>query len=200
MAQSLGIENIEFAQADINRIGSIGRTFDFIDASGVLHHLADPWVGWQALLALLRPGGTMQVSLYSELARQNVVAGRALIAERDYRPVPEDIRRCREAIMAAEDGSILKTLTQGDFFTMSECRDMLFHVQEHRLSLPEIKSFIEENNLEFTGFDLDSPILQRFAKRFPGSAERLDLECWHRFEVEAPTTFLGMYRFWVRKR
>jgi SAM-dependent methyltransferase len=200
MAQSSGIENIEFAQADINRIGSIGRTFDFIDASGVLHHLADPWAGWRALLALLRSGGTMQVSLYSALARQNVAAGRALIAERGYRPVPEDIRRCREAIMAAEDGSILKTLTQGDFFTMSECRDMLFHVQEHRLSLPEIKSFIEENDLEFTGFDLDSLILQRFAKRFPGPAERLDLECWHRFEVEAPTTFLGMYRFWVRKR
>jgi SAM-dependent methyltransferase len=200
MAQSLGIDNIEFAQADINRIGSIGRTFDFIDASGVLHHLADPWAGWQALLSLLRPGGTMQVSLYSALARQNVLAGRALIAERGYRPVPEDIRRCREAIMAADDGSILKTLTQGDFFTMSECRDMLFHVQEHRLSLPEIRSFIEENDLEFTGFNLDPLVLQRFAERFPVPAARLDLDCWHRFEVEAPTTFLGMYRFWVRKR
>ena len=31
--------------------------FDFIDASGVLHHLADPWEGWRALLSLLRPGG-----------------------------------------------------------------------------------------------------------------------------------------------
>ena len=48
----------------------------------------------------------MQVGLYSESARQNVVAARALIAERGYRPIPEDIRRCREEILAADDGSL----------------------------------------------------------------------------------------------
>jgi len=200
MAQSLGITNIEFAQADINRLGSIGRDFDFIDVSGVLHHLEDPWRGWRVLLSLLRPGGAMQVSLYSALARQNVVAGRALIAERGYEPIAEDIRRCREEIMAARDGSLLKSLAQGDdLFSMSECRDMLFHVQEHRLGLPEIKAFIEANALEFTGFNLDALTLRRFAERFPGPAARLDLDCWHRYEVEAPTTFMGMYQFWVRK-
>ncbi len=65
-------------------LGSIGRTFDFIDVSGVLHHMADPWQGWRVLLSLLRPGSTMQVGLYSELARQHVVAARKLIAERGY--------------------------------------------------------------------------------------------------------------------
>ena len=89
-----------------------GEQFDFIDASGVLHHLADPWEGWRMLLSLLRPGGVMQVGLYSELARQNVVAARALIAERGYRPIPQDIRRCREDIVAAADGSLLKSLIQ----------------------------------------------------------------------------------------
>jgi len=201
IALSLGLGDIEFARGDINRLASIGRHFDFIDASGVLHHLADPWAGWRVLLSLLRSGGTMQVCLYSALARQNVVAGRALIAERGYRAIPEDIRRCREAIMAAEDGSLLKSLSQvDDFFSTSECRDMLFHVQEHRITLPEIKSFIAENNLQFTGFNLDRPALQRFTVRFPQPSALLDLDCWHRYETEAPGTFLGMYRFWVRKR
>ena len=201
MAQDLGLGNIALARADINRLASIGRDFDFIDASGVLHHLADPWAGWRVLLSLLRPGGTMQVCLYSALARQNVVAGRAMIAERGYRPIAEDIRRCREAIMAAEDGSLLKSLSQtDDFFSTSECRDMLFHVQEHRIGLPQIKSFIAENNLQFTGFNLDRPALQRFAVRFPQPWALLDLDCWHRHEIEAPGTFLGMYRFWVRKQ
>ena len=90
-----------------------------------------------ALLSLLRPGGVMQVGLYSKLARQNVVAARALIAERGYRPIPEDIRRCREDIFAAEDGSLLKSAsTFSDFFTTNECRDLIFHVQEHRMTLP----------------------------------------------------------------
>jgi len=200
MARSLGLTNIEFAQADINGLGSIGRDFDFIDASGVLHHLEDPWRGWRVLLSLLRPGGTMQVGLYSALARRGVVAGRALIAEQGYRPIPEDIRRCREAIVAAEDGSLVKSLSHADdFFSMSECRDLLFHVQEHRLSLPEIKTFIRANRLEFTGFNLDAATFQRFAKRFPDPAARFDLDCWHRYETEAPDTFRGMYQFCVRK-
>jgi SAM-dependent methyltransferase len=199
MAQSLGVTNIEFVQADINRLGSIERAFDFIDASGVLHHLEDPWLGWRVLLSLLRPGGTMQVCLYSALARQNVVAGRALIAERGYRPIPEDIRRCREAIMAADDDSLKSLIRSDDFFSASECRDLLFHVQEHQITLPEIKSFLAESNLQFTGFNLDRAALQRFATRFPGPSALLDLDCWHRYEVETPSTFLGMYQFFVRK-
>jgi SAM-dependent methyltransferase/tetratricopeptide (TPR) repeat protein len=200
MAQSLGVTNIEFAQADINKMASIGRTFDFIDASGVLHHLADPWRGWRVLLTLLRPGGTMQVCLYSALARQNVLAGRTLVAERGYRPIPEDIRQCREAIIAADDGSLLKSLVGADdFFSTSEFRDMLFHVQEHRITLPEIRSFLAENKLEFAGFNLDQAARRQFSARFPGPAALLDLDRWHRHEVEVPNTFLGMYQFSVRK-
>ncbi len=110
----------------------------------------------------------MQVGLYSELARHNVVAARALIAERGYRPVADDIRRIRELVTAAEDGSLLKSLTQwNDFFTTSECRDLLFHPQEHRITLPEIKSFLAANDLQFAGFILDALTCDRFARRFP---------------------------------
>jgi len=200
MAQQLGLTNIEFAQADIMRLGSIDREFDFIDASGVLHHLADPWEGWRVLLSRLRPGGAMEVGLYSEMARRHVVAARAMIAQRGYRPIAEDIRRCREEIAAAEDGSLLKSLTRvDDFFTTSECRDLLFHPQEHRLTLPDIKAFIAANGLQFTGFVLPPIVLQRFAARFPDRAAMTDLERWQAFEAEAPETFTGMYLFSVRK-
>jgi tetratricopeptide (TPR) repeat protein/SAM-dependent methyltransferase len=209
MANSLGLTNIEFAQADIMRLGAIDRSFDFIDASGVLHHMADPWGGWRVLLSLLRPGGIMQIGLYSELARQGVVAARALIAERGFRPVPEDIRRLREIIAAAEDGSPLKQISQwSDFFTTSECRDLLFHPQERRTSLPEIKSFLAANDLQFAGFILDALTSDRFARRFPeltnltGKARFdgfADLDRWHVFETEFPETFASMYRFWVHK-
>jgi len=200
MAEGLGLANIEFAQADITRLASLGRAFDFIDASGVLHHLADPWAGWRVLLALLRPGGTMQVGLYSELGRRNVVAARALIAERGYRSTADDIRRCREEIMAADAAPLLKSVTLWpDFFSMSECRDLLFHVQEHRMTLPQIKSFLASSGVQFAGFQLDAAHLQRFGARFPDRAALTDLDCWQAFETLAPETFAGMYQFSVRK-
>src|SRR5216684_4458265 len=52
-------QRIAYAQADILKLGSIDRTFDLIEVSGVLHHLADPIAGWRVLLALLRSGGFM---------------------------------------------------------------------------------------------------------------------------------------------
>jgi tetratricopeptide (TPR) repeat protein/SAM-dependent methyltransferase len=209
MAQDFGLTNVEFAQADITKLGTLGRTFDFIDSSGVLHHIADPWAAWQVLVSLLRPGGIMQIGLYSELGRRNVVAARALIAERGYRAVPEDIRRIREVVAGAEDGSLLKSISQwSDFFTVSECRDLLFHPQEHRTSLPEIKSFLAANGLQFAGFILDALTSDAFVTRFPEISSLThkarfdafaDLDRWHVFEAERPETFAGMYRFWVHK-
>src|SRR5262249_36098991 len=75
---------IEYAHADIMQLAGIGRTFDVIEASGVLHHLADPMAGWRILLSLLRPGGVMSIGLYSKLARADINAARARIAEGRY--------------------------------------------------------------------------------------------------------------------
>jgi SAM-dependent methyltransferase len=200
MAQSYRLANLEFGQADITKLGMIGREFDYVDASGVLHHLADPWEGWRILLALLRPGGVMLVGLYSELARQGVVAVRRLIAERGYRPIPQDIRACREEVMAADDGSLLKSVIQwNDFFAMNECRDLIFHVQEHHITLREIKLFLTAAGVQFGGFMLDALTIQRFATRFPEPAAMTNLDCWRAFETQAPGTFAAMYQFWVHK-
>ena len=199
MAQKFGITNVEFAQADIMQLAAVGRQFDFIDASGVLHHLADPWVGWRILLSLLRPGGSMQVGLYSELARRDLAAASKLIAERGYRPIAEDIRRCREDIIASEDAALKSTANRGDFFATSECRDLLFHIQEHRVTLPEIKSFLAENDLQFVTFFVDALTQHTFTTRFPGTKALTDLDLWHAFEVDFPNTFAGMYQFSVRK-
>src|SRR5450631_290250 len=83
---------IEYAQADILKLASIGRSFDVIDASGVLHHMADPLEGWRILLSLLRPGGVMHLGFYSTLGRADLSAARTFIAEHGYAATPADIR------------------------------------------------------------------------------------------------------------
>ena len=93
--EELGLGNIEYAQADILKLDSLGRTFDVIDAIGVLHNLADPNAGWRALLSVLRPGGFMRVGLNRADGRDDVRAAQALIAERGYGRTADDIRRSR---------------------------------------------------------------------------------------------------------
>lgn len=187
---------IEYAQADILKIGSIERTFDLIEVSGVLHHLADPIAGWRVLLGLLRPGGFMHVGLYSELARRDIVAARAFILEHGYRPTADDIRRCRQDLLASPLSGVAKV---SDFFSTSECRDLLFHIQERRMTIPQIKSFIAENGLKFIGFEFAPQVMQRYREIFGGDSFVRDLDRWHAFETERPDTFAGMYQFWIQK-
>ena len=199
-ALALGLTNIAFGQADILKLGGIGRTFDIVDASGVLHHMADPWAGWRVLLSLLRSGGFMRLGLYSKLGRHDVNAARAFVAARGYAPTTRDIRRSRQDILQLPEGEPAREVAKHlDFFTISECRDMLFHAQEHQMTLPEIASFVRENDIEFLGFVADPGITRQFRTRFPQPDAESDLDRWQDFETENPGAFAGMYQFWVRK-
>ena len=197
-ARELGADNVDFAQADILELGSLGRSFDHIDSSGVLHHLGDPWTGWRVLLSILRPGGTMRIALYSEIARYPLIAGRAFIAEHGYTGSSEDIRRFRHDTLSRPE---FATIVQSkDFYSVSNCRDLLFHVQEQRMTLAQIEAFLTQNDLEFLGFDLHSTSLQRFKDRFAGQDVLTNFRAWEVFERENPSTFTGMYHFDVRRR
>jgi SAM-dependent methyltransferase len=189
--------NITYMQGDILKLGGIGRSFDVIDAGGVLHHMADPLAAWRILLGLLRPGGFMHLGLYSELARRDIVAARAAIAERGYAPTPSDIRRCRQELLETPLRSLARS---HDFFSTSECRDLLFHVQESRMTIPGIKAFLAEHGLKFIGFEFSRPLWQDYRDLFARNGWSLsDLDRWHAVETAHPDTFAAMYQFWLQK-
>ncbi len=201
--EELGLSNIEFVQGDIMELASIGRQFDLIECSGVLHHLGDPVAGWQVLTDLLRSNGVMKIALYSELARQDIVQARSLIAEKAYGASPQEIRQCRQDIIAmAKDGNLqmAKLVKSRDFFSLSDCRDLIFHVQEHRFTLPQIKQALKTLNLEFLGFEMrNQSTLWEFKKANPDRHALTSLTKWHEFEREHPNTFRTMYQFWCKK-
>ena len=83
---------------------------------------------------------------------------------------------------------------------MSELRDLLFHVQEHRFGLPQIEQMLDQHNLSFSGFEFpDTTLAEAFKKTYPSSDSVFDLSKWHKFELERPSSFRGMYQFWVQK-
>lgn len=198
--RALGLDRIHYAQADIMRLPTINRTFDMIVASGVLHHLADPFAGWRGLVSMLRPGGLMFLGLYSETARRDIAAAQEFIRERGYRPTAGGIRRSRQELLeqpgTAPGGNVAAI---SDFYSADGCRDLLFHVCEHRLTLPRIAAFLADNGLQFLGFMLDALIRRNYARQFPADAAMTDLSQWHRYETANPATFIGMYQFWVQK-
>lgn len=203
--QEMELTSIEYAQADLLKLGTLGRTFDVIESSGVLHHLEDPWAGWRALLAILRPGGFMSLGLYSAIARREITQQRKLIAERGYGSSADEIRRWRQYLLSlnqepslAQKAGANLALSSQDFFTISGCRDLLFHVKEHHVMLPDVESFLRENGLTFIGFEIERDVLAAYTRRFPNDPAGINLGQWHVFENEHPATFTRMYQFWVQ--
>jgi Flp pilus assembly protein TadD/2-polyprenyl-3-methyl-5-hydroxy-6-metoxy-1,4-benzoquinol methylase len=190
-SEELGLK-IAYAQADILEMDN--GPFDLIESLGVLHHLADPWEGWRALLSMLRPGGVMLLGLYSQIARRPIVAARAPIVKRGI----DDIRAFRQELMhdPNADASILES---EDFFSLSACRDLLFHVQEQHVTLPQIVQFIQSQKLRLLGFELNEAVLAAYRQRFPQDRAATDLTNWEAIEADHPGLFAGMYIFWVQK-
>lgn len=195
-------DRIEFVHADILSMADWPETFDIIECSGVLHHMADPFEGWRVLNGKLKPGGFFNIGLYSEAARQHIVAARALIAEKGYEATPEGIRACRRDIMSLPRNNPMRVLADShDFYATSLVRDLIFHVQEHRLTLPQIAQMMEKLDLECVRFTITSAdVMMKYARMFPDDPDRKNIGNWIKFEEKFPRTFAGMYQFWAQKK
>jgi SAM-dependent methyltransferase len=67
-----GLENLELHRLPIERVHTLDGDFDLIVSTGVLHHLADPITGIQALADCLRPDGVMALMVYATYGRIGV--------------------------------------------------------------------------------------------------------------------------------
>ena len=128
-------------------------------------------------------------------------SGWAFVADQGYPATPDGIRRCRKDIAALPSGRIeRKVMENRDFYSVSSCRDLLFHVQEHRFTLGEIDRMLKELRLRFLGFELSQlEALAAYRAAFPEDVDLTDLGHWETFEADNPDLFIAMYQFWCQK-
>lgn len=202
-AMELGCRNIEFARADLLELATTSRRFPYIESGGVLHHLASPGKGLRVLADLLEPGGIIHFSVYSQRAREHfgVLAAQQHAARNGYHANADDIRRFRKELFSGEHSSDFARIVKiQDFFSLSECRDLLFHVMEHRFTPGGLGELCASAGLRFAGFVEPLPgVFSRYSRRFPDDPERLLLANWEQYEIEEPGTFIWMYRIYAQK-
>ncbi len=195
-----GANNIFFAHADILNLGQLNRTFDVIESGGVLHHMRDPFAAWDILLGLLKPRGLMKIGLYSEIARRDIIKLREKIKEAGLKPNRSDISKFRQTQLESSNTEDFGwAIRSPDFFSTSGCRDLLFNIHEHRMTLPEIAQYLHQRELKILGFSIDRSTILSYQKRFTADKAATDLSNWNVFEKDNPDTFQGMYQFWVQK-
>ena len=198
-AQSLGLQRIEFARADLTKLASTGRSFDVIEASGLMKR-PDPQAALDALIPLLRPGGVMRIGLLGEAASRALIAAHDFAAQGNYQPDAEGIRLLRQNVLRQPAGNAAEAATlSAEFFAAGTCRAMFFGAQGQRLTLPKMQAVLHANGLELLGLEITPELQAKFTARFPDPAAQTDLAAWHAFEREHPDLFTSLYHLWLRK-
>ena len=197
----IGIKNIEYFQGDILDLGKLDKKFDLIESSGVLHHMEKPFEGWKTLSESLNVNGIMLIGLYSDIARRDIKKAREIIKEKGLKENACDIKKFRKYITSYQvNKEIINIPRSADFFSLSACRDLLFHSQEHRYTIPRIKKEIKKLGLKFLGFQHpNNTIISKFNDIYIDEKAYLNLDYWEEFENNYSDTFSTMYQFWVQK-
>ena len=197
-SEELKIGNIEYSQADILELGQIDKKFDIVESAGVLHHMNNPMAGWKVLTDCLKPGGLMKIGLYSEIARRDIVKIREEISQAGIGSSKIEIKSFRDMIARSDKDHHQQVLAFHDFYSVSELKDLLFHVQEHRFTIPLIQDHLDKLGLKFCGFESQN-IVSHFQKTRKNKGDAYDLDKWQAYEEANPRTFAGMYQFWCQK-
>ena len=162
--------------------------------------MEDPAKGMSSLNKQLKPGGYIKLGLYSDIARQDIVKARNRIKQLGLKSTSDGIRQFRQQVLGGEFKELSNLPKCGqDFYSLSTCRDLCFHVQEHRFTTTLLEEFLAAEALIFCGFLLPETVRKNYQQQFPADTDMTSLANWGDFEKQHPSTFGGMYQFWAHK-
>ena len=198
-AKELNFNNINFIQGDLLDLRKLNKKFDIIESVGVLHHMANPLIGWEILTDCLKKDALMLIGLYSEKARENIVNIKEKINNLKIKTTKKNIINFRKNILKNYNTKWDSIKYSPDFYATSGVRDLLFHVQESRFTIPKIKEYMNKLSLIFLGFE-NTSVIERFKEEYNQPSDFYDLDKWIELEKNNPRTFSGMYQFWCKKQ
>ena len=197
-AIELKINNIDFIQGDLLDVKSIDKKFDIIESVGVIHHMEDPFKGWEVLTECLNNNSLMLIGLYSETARKHISQIKNKFSKLILEPNNKNIIKFRKNLLENINDQWNDIKTSPDFYTVSGVRDLLFHVKENRFTISKIKDHLKRLGLVFLGFE-DNLVKEKFKQIYTSKEDLYNLDKWERYEKNNPRIFAGMYQFWCKK-
>ena len=157
------LTNITWHHHSLLDVADLGiGTFDYINCSGVLHHLADPAAGLQALTNVLSDKGAMGIMVYAELGRTGIYQIQELmrILCKNTPNRQEKVDICKE-VLSQLPASNWFDLEQKKFKTFHMdlnqfgdigIYDLLLHPQDRAYTVPQLISLINACGLQLIDF------------------------------------------------
>jgi SAM-dependent methyltransferase len=156
-----GISNLELARLPVERAGELGRSFDLIICTGVLHHLPDPAEGLSALRGVLAPDGAVHLMVYGTYGRAGVAMLQEYCRRLGVGASDQEIRDLAITLTSLPRSHPLARLLaeSPDFQHKDALADALLNPQERTYSVPQLLDLIESEGLRFGRWVRQAPYL-----------------------------------------
>ena len=176
------LRNLEIEQLPIENVELLGKDFDLIVCTGVLHHLADPDAGLRALRSVLRPDGAIYLMMYAPYGRAGVYLIQDYCRRLGIGTSMDEINDLCSVVEALPQQHPILTLLRGSRDTQSAdaLADALLNPRDRSYSVPQLFDLIDSCNLEFARWYWNAPYDPRcgaiaatpHAKRLENLSER----------------------------
>ena len=176
-----GLDNLTVQRLPIEEVGALGKDFDLIVTTGVLHHLVDPQAGMNALAPLLRKDGVMAVMLYATFGRQGVEMMQDVFRELGLGQSNSSIKTVREAIALLPDNHPVRSYLNiaPDLNFDAGVVDTFLHGRDCDYTVAECIELVENGGLAFQDMFMRSsyyPAPRKDTNGFLRSVEELPRE------------------------
>jgi len=154
LKQKHALDNLTLHRLTLEEAQSLERPFDFIEVSGVVHHLPDPVAGLKALGSVLRPNGTIAIMVYGRYGRTGVYMLQELFRLLALEQTDQDLAVVKQAIAAVPKHHVIREY-------MSRARDLSYdaglvdtflHSQDRPFTVAECLDLVRQAGLSFMGW------------------------------------------------
>jgi SAM-dependent methyltransferase len=154
-----GLFNLELHLLPIEDLPTLGRDFDLVVSTGVLHHMADPQTGMNAIASCLRPDGAMGVMLYAKYGRFGLELLQADFRDLGLGQNESSIAMVREALsLLSPDHPAQPYLRMaGNIRSDAELVDTFLHGRERSYNVDDCIDLVTNAGLVFQGWFNNAP-------------------------------------------
>jgi SAM-dependent methyltransferase len=155
------LANLEVRQLPIEQVGELGRRFDKIICTGVLHHLPDPDAGLRALQGALQPDGALHLMVYAPYGRAGVTLLQDYCRRLGIGHSQQEIHDLAAALTALPRNHPLALILaeSPDFQSADGLADALLNPQERAYSVPQLFEWLQRCGLRFGRWLRQAPYL-----------------------------------------
>lgn len=153
-----GMNNLELHKLPIEDVKTLNRDFDLIVSTGVLHHMADPQVGMNALAGCLRKDGVMAIMLYAKYGRLGVDMMQAVFRDLGLRQTDTSVLMVKEALaILPQDHPVRSYMSIApDLQFDAGLVDTFLHGRERSYTVSDCRDLVSGAGLAFQGWFLKS--------------------------------------------